>query len=1071
MKNAMKFIVAVLIAAAAFAEGAVRQANSWKSLTQAYNRASDGDVIELTASFYMTGSLSIRKSLTMRSAANTTHTISSRSTSYSIVVYPGSTLTLTNITFDGKSVAQKVDFFTLSGIDLSEDPATREISTLILKAGTTIKNVSLTTVASADHAPVHVKEGAVLRIEPGAAILNCQNNSYHGKGGAICCDWGTVIMTGGTIAGCTAKGPGGAIHTDGTRVASNDHYGSNARGDIYLSGGYITNNVCGEGFHGGGIYLGNTGPMVYITGSVVVSNNTSGVGGSAVSDDISTYLLDEEHANRLKLVGHMEQPSGFSYEGIHFTGSVGVRYPDRLTMTNPQNTRFGGIWEYFNETRDESRQFFWNGDAAYRGWISDNSLVWSKYRVYEVPYDEMKVVDILKNATESPVYIELSEDYAMTVDSSNKAVVKSGMQVVLDLKGYDFICDFHVEPGGQVVIRDSSQLRTGKVWGHRESMATPGSPEWNSAFILEGGSYHADPHEEWIATNRVLIGNYSASHPYMVAQLAWQADSTQRVADVTGVALDNADGEFRVVASAAEIDRISYSTGDWRHFVHTNENLHVRIQAVAVVSNRVDGTLGEVGAPITIFDTARGGLVFGNAEDPDEQQIFYGREDDFEWNAKSSGIIKLLHITYRNSGAFEITNAVEQSYFQFPDIEFMATQRMTGKGLGIRLSDVLLANLGFNRVSGFTAEEVNTTLDETQENGLRRWENMVSGTERDHMLLGTAPGSEADGKLAIALTEPEKVHLPDTGYSVFYELRKSVVGGWNRVGGVQSRPLFNITLVDEEGKSQQATGFYRVVTLIVPDDTPAVTNELPSANIIGVLEVASGLANTLTAVPWTELPTDHRTVNSEPVKVSKYVHTGHLEDAASVQVADKGRVYHGWKWNKGEKKWHGAMTVSAYGLQSAGSPDGYKLERSDAVWVTRPSAATGSFFLVGQYSAEPATVAVAAGTPDDPVCTLISNPSLGPVSINSYPWNGQPTKDDLIRIPNEKSAPELLHWNATVGKWGRLVPGDGDRGGSTWRYDAVVPAGCGFWYHRCGESFDLELPLSKPSGDTVEEGR
>jgi hypothetical protein len=128
------------------------------------------------------------------------------------------------------------------------------------------------------------------------------------------------------------------------------------------------------------------------------------------------------------------------------------------------------------------------------------------------------------------------------------------------------------------------------------------------------------------------------------------------------------------------------------------------------------------------------------------------------------------------------------------------------------------------------------------------------------------------------MTEPNKSHRGDTGYSVLYDLKKSADNGWVRVGEVMNKPEFSVELIGEDGKSKNASGFYRVTTLIVPNDTLSVTNEIPSTNIIGVLEVASTFTNTMAAVPFVALSREATALSSEPLTISKYLHTKQLEN-------------------------------------------------------------------------------------------------------------------------------------------------------------------------------------------------
>ena len=1048
------------------------------------------DDIILTANIELTSDITLRKNLKIRSKDGSRYTISVANTRQ-IEISPDYTLTLTNIVFDGNNYSRRNEglFY------LMESSDTNKIARLKLQKGTTIREVTVTTTADADHAVIHAKKGSRIIIDDGAEILDCHNKSAHGNGGAICCDSGNIIMNGGVIANCSAKGSGGAIRVTGARSLAEDHLGVAFRGDIFLYGGYITNNVCGEGSatgaecYGGGIYLGDTGPMLHVIGPAVVSNNICKVrtGGSnynptytKIPDDVSTFELDERYANRLKLSG---DESGLTFD----EGWIGVRYPDLSNVDEDEiekelrDKSFGGVWEYFTSTHEESRQFFWNGDNRYRGWMNGNALVWTRQKIYQLPHDRTTVKEVLLAAdTNFPIFIEFNGGFVMDKAALGDSHIRvpDGLNVTFDLQGHSITCNLEVANGGSVTFRDSSTNRSGRVWGYRDVVTvgdgaiTKDSQAYTNAYRLEGGSYRTKPDPAWVATNCVVVGNYCEVHPWMVARLAWETNLTSRVADVTLVPLETVDNEIRDVIDSDDVDEITYSTGDWVRNAHTNMNYHVRVLAAPAISNETSNVLEEIGPRVVYFDTAEGGIVDHNniqmpANQPqilpsndanDGNAISYGREDTFIWKAQKYDLIKLIHITYRKSGSVETTNAIEQAYFRFPKAAFAATQRKTNGQLPITVVDQLLGSLGYNRAAGFNQGDVNATLDAKEVNGLRKWENIVTGTAANHLLVSSVEESENVTTLKVSMTEPNKSHRGDTGYSVFYDLKKSTDNGWVRVGEVMNKPEFSVELIGEDGESKNASGFYRVTTLIVPNDTLSVTNEIPSTNIIGVLEVKSSFTNTMAAVPFVALSREATTLSSEPLTVSNYLHTKQLENDDLVRVANNGYVYQGWSWNSDSKKWDGLTTATTREVVSPEDPDNHQLSRDSVTWVTRSKPDEKLFFIIGQYSPDDITLTIAAGTTSAPVCTLIPNPSLEPVKINDYPWGEYPHEDDQIRIINEKQAPVLLfRYN---NKWVTWLVGDNKI--PYLEENITIPAGQGFWYQRCGSAFELKLPASKP---------
>lgn len=1056
-KVQMKYVVLLISALSAVLPLAAEETTvtSWSEFRSAVKN-SRYDVIKVNGSFSMRGSISITRDLKIKSASSTIRTISNNN-SYTFTISRGCMLELENIVISGNNNSHKADVF-----NLTESTSTNNIARLRLMSGAKIENFRLVTYGDADHAVVHVKDAGSLIIEDGAAILNCRNETLHGNGGAVCCHSGQVIMNGGVIAGCSAKGAGGAIRTLGARTDADDQIGLMMRGDIYLLGGFITNNVCGDGasadaeeVYGGGIYLGDTGPMLHVIGPAVVSNNVCKAGGDVVADDVSTYQLHDDFANRLKLTTNASD--------LKFTnGWIGVRYPDASKNPDVQSTRFGGVWEYETTFQDEARQFFWNGDNRFRGWMDGNALVWSRFHVHELPRDNIRITTLIEDVenADGPIYVELVDDYEMLSGEQDHATVPDGRELIIDLQGFHLKCDIHVAPGGKVTILDSSTNRAGTVYGHRESDAQEGSDEWKTAFELQGGSYHTMPPADWIAPGRVLIDNYCEEHPWMVARLAWETNLVSRLEDVTTVPLAEVDDEVRTVEMVdgrAKVGAISFSSGDWRRGAYTNRNLHVDILAAPAVRT-AEGGFEETAPRVLLYSTNEGSQT--TAEDSNSVIQAMGREDVFNWSeaASASGLIKLIHVTTKKVGETVTTNAVESAYFQFPPIVFEALQRKAGVGkLPITLVDELLGSLGYNRAGGFGGSDVNSALDAFEGNGLRRWENIVTGTDTNQLLLSTAAETGDGLALKIALTDENKEGRTDTGYHVRYDLRKCVSGTWTRVGEIMERPSFSVPLLDADGKSVGASGFYRVTTLIIPDGEKysAVTNEIPSTNIVGVLEVASTLTNTLAAVPWVTLGEDPAVAEERPVTVSKYVHASHLDDDDAVQVADKGHVYRKWHWDKPGKKWSGAITVTKNAVLAESPAEEHSISRNSAVWVTRKNPAAKPFFLIGQYSNAPLSLTIEGGSPEAMVCTLVPNPSMQAVRVNDYDWKNMPlvgSKGDVIRIPNEKKVPLNLTWNGKT--WGRWVK-------QQWKDDATVPAGTGFWYMRRGGAFEISLPVTE----------
>jgi hypothetical protein len=255
------------------------------------------------------------------------------------------------------------------------------------------------------------------------------------------------------------------------------------------------------------------------------------------------------------------------------------------------------------------------------------------------------------------------------------------------------------------------------------------------------------------------------------------------------VPLSQVDNEVRVVESAEDIGNITFSAGDWVNLEYTNSSYKVQVFVVAAVSNVTDATISEVGEPVLLFDSDSGLSTSDSISSPGGNEngydeISFGREDMFKWNALSYGLIKMIHVTLRAEGERYVTNDVEYTYFRFPEAEFLAKQRKTNGELPIILRDELLQMFSVNRADGFAEDFVNRHLNEYCANGLRKWENIVNGTDDGQLLLSTLTQGDGGFNLNIALADAGKLPRNNTGYSTWYDIRKSGAGGWERIGEV-----------------------------------------------------------------------------------------------------------------------------------------------------------------------------------------------------------------------------------------------------------------------------------------------
>ncbi len=374
----------------------------------------------------------------------------------------------------------------------------------------------------------------------------------------------------------------------------------------------------------------------------------------------------------------------------------------------------------------------------------------------------------------------------------------------------------------------------------------------------------------------------------------------------------------------------------------------------------------------------------------------------------------------------------------------------------------------------YSENDANDVLNTKDPNGLTRWENLVTGTDTNEPPLSTSVSTD-ETKVTVKMEEVPGTKV-DLGYAILRDLRKydEEKKTWNRIAGPElvGNPAFNIRLVDEQGKSIGATGLYRVFTLLVPNTYQAITNEIPSTNIIGVLEVVSPHTNTVVAVPWKQLASSPDL--AKDITVSNHVSTVNLTDGDSVYAlkddtregGESDATYEMWKLENGT--WSSATTVSTSGSESGASlmsvaeaSDVKRFPRTKAVWVQRqnPLDKNGEpvpFFLVGQYEYKGVKIAVAGGSKADPGYTLVSVPSYKDFSINDLDWSGYTAeRTDFIRVVNGSQS-LLLKWSN--GKWctEEVKFRNGIPAGVKYvPYETSLKAGTGFWFCRHSGAFTI----------------
>ena len=412
-------------------------------------------------------------------------------------------------------------------------------------------------------------------------------------------------------------------------------------------------------------------------------------------------------------------------------------------------------------------------------------------------------------------------------------------------------------------------------------------------------------------------------------------------------------------------------------------------------------------------------------------------------------------------------------------------QRATGEGLpvSVPIDGSVLRAIGLDEQDMPSPDEIGSILNQFDGNGLRRWENLVTGTAFDQLLLNTVSGNSATIS-AKMVADPDASVKKDLGYTVLRELRKKGDGdAWRTVAGPfeAGNPSFDIALADGNGNSVNASGLYRLVTLIVPKCDLSITNEIPSKNIIGVLEVNSAITNTVVAVPWKQLASDPKHAGN--ITVANYVSSLNLTPGDHVyafeEVASKGASAPGGAtyvmWTlQSDGTWTSATTIKSteagYSVMSvAEDAETKEFARTQAVWLQRqrPLDKDGKpvpFFLIGQYDADGVEITVKGGTSSEPGYTLLSVPDYRDYSINDLDWSGYASaadSTDFIRVV-DGSQSFLLKWSG--GKWctEEVNYRRGRPAGMKYvPYVTPFKAGTGFWFCRHGGEFTIKWAPSE----------
>ena len=1085
-------LVALLVAGGASARThSINNANNLNRLLSGQSVSgytlADGDTIAIGANISMNAAYTIGKRVTIRSSGNTVRTIS-RTSNYAWTSFTvASQVTLENITFDGQSAEAGKLFDISSGASLT------------LGNGATVRNVLCGYGSS--HSPIRVSAAdATLTLNAGSLVSNCQNKYEHG--GAIY-NAGTVVMAGGRITGCKttdSSHAGGAIYNAGTLTMSGGEIVSctatgggggvnNAGGTFTMTGGEIVS--CTATGYGGGVcnssgtatFAGGTltnctanstgGGAIYNAGTLNLSGATisgcaatQGAGGAIYNAGPATVAGGEitgcqayNYGGAIYSIGSLSfsgDPSitankagrqGKTENNVRpdtdslirlvgdFSGTVGVTYPASVAEGQSFGVHVAGTG---------ARNFFYDTAPSFKGQVSGSRLVWTDAAAVRYPDGNKTFAEVVAEAVSGGGVIELSADVTETL------VVPAGYAVTIDLNGRKLTGG--ITARGSVTVTDSSQLKSGEVTG---ALVADGG-----AFALEHGTYAAEPPAAWLAADRVVLAN--ADGTFSVTAVV-QDDTAEQMA------LDTREGDVRVVNDpATDVLPITYASGMWVYGASEDASKTTGVYVVAAGTDSPiavwhDGTntVADAAASDGTYDYAAGAEI---GEIGTRLRLFNGPyEAEFNWRQTCWGLVKAVHSN---------DNGQIIAYFKFPDPAFDVVQRTSVTNVyEIVLNDEMLAGLGFSRIDDVSGESIENHCNAMQPNGLRTWENMVTGANptNDYVgALGPADPSKPD-TLTVRMADAGMPN-PQYGYRVLYDLRRAT-NGWRRIAGPQERPEFQIELhSDDISGEHNATGLYRIYTLLIPCSNLAITNEIPATNIIGVLKVNSPCTNTITAIPWRRLASAPE--RATDVTVAEVVAANNLVAGDRLYAYDNDTgLFYGWTMFEsasGGVDWEAMLSVTSNGVTTADATV-TTMPRGGAFWTVRavPKAITRSggvkpYFVCGQHESGPYTNAIFGGSYESPRSTILANPTPQPLAINDLSFAGTVGATDTIVVPTVSSdVPNVYHRNAANTEWGysKQTVSRG-RIRNTWITAGTLDPGVGFWYVRRVEG---ELKLVWPA--------
>ena len=362
---------------------------------------------------------------------------------------------------------------------------------------------------------------------------------------------------------------------------------------------------------------------------------------------------------------------------------------------------------------------------------------------------------------------------------------------------------------------------------------------------------------------------------------------------------------------------------------------------------------------------------------------------------------------------------------------------------------------------GKTDEEVQAAvqdvLNEKDDNGNAKWENLVIGQKADEKAAVTAAngGDDKTANIEVTFEVPKDKTTGDkidTGYTVMYAFDKVDISTGDVVENGAGEANEAPTLDFKEVKANEPT-YFKMRAVLEASDNSGVTAEVPVEKTIGVVKVASDAEVTIIPVPWQSL-------GDGDIKASELVHAASLSNDDELIVYGADGKSQTWIVKNGE--WTAPVAEYTIGggdsePQQGESQDPAELKRGQGVILKRKDT-NKEIVLIGQPVAnetEKVETPIAAASANEPSWNLVASPKMAEVDISEAFTEEKGNTSDEIIVP---TAGTPKHYTYKDNEWGysgkigerQVTLPDGTKTMAVKfghkKGDTKVPAGTGFWY-------------------------